>query len=583
MTECDNGYESPQSPEEEGVFFGNGTQNGKERRRIIYSGNIDNALVGDYNSGSHRGNQDANNQQSKESDMEGGVEKFGIRDRISCFTWTWYTMTMATGGIANVLHSRTILTNIAQYGLPHTGQWLQTTMQCFYLPSHDLKAPSRDQPARRGLSGFTIAGIVHLGSTVVSKIMPIQYMGNQNTAFFLKLMADILGLWIWGLYLWIFIVSVGAHWKHMIPGDKKHVIRFDMTWYSFVFPNTALLTATLAIGKSLGFNAIQIFGTVIAVILVPRLSQDATPPTNFRKHVTIQTEKQIRAAAAATCCLTSIRSALEASSKTFLKQIENYYSAKGRDIVRYHADSESEDHRESEEESEGEDENSDAEEKRRLRKPIQIGDDELVAKYAKCENYKEEIDLTLDDRGDCVWHPGEKEVDYEGDFWADHDEDCHDLIRDLEDDPDFAKGFMWTCCEKNGDDPGCKETRHKNAVNIICPRTQSPVPVSRKREARAIEIARCENCNEGFNIHGYKQVTFETDEFWANHDEEFHSYLDALVDDPQFADGYQWSCCKELGSMAGCKKQRHVPMGLGARKKRRVPQPKVAKEFLKSS
>ena len=32
-----------------------------------------------------------------------GLGKVSLRDRIGCFQWTWFTMTMATGGIANVL------------------------------------------------------------------------------------------------------------------------------------------------------------------------------------------------------------------------------------------------------------------------------------------------------------------------------------------------------------------------------------------------------------------------------------------------------------------------------------------------
>lgn len=54
----------------------------------------------------------------------------------------------------------------------------------------------------------------------------------------------------------------------MRPNDPDHHICFDMTWFSFVFPNTALVTATLAVGKSLEASAIQIFGTVLAGILV---------------------------------------------------------------------------------------------------------------------------------------------------------------------------------------------------------------------------------------------------------------------------------------------------------------------------
>lgn len=41
-----------------------------------------------------------------------------------------------------------------------------------------------------------------------------------------------------------------------------------MTWYSFIFPNTALVTATLAMGKAFTTIALQIIGTVMAGILV---------------------------------------------------------------------------------------------------------------------------------------------------------------------------------------------------------------------------------------------------------------------------------------------------------------------------
>lgn len=41
-----------------------------------------------------------------------------------------------------------------------------------------------------------------------------------------------------------------------------------MNWYSFVFPNTALITATFAVGKALDARPIQIVGCVMTVALV---------------------------------------------------------------------------------------------------------------------------------------------------------------------------------------------------------------------------------------------------------------------------------------------------------------------------
>ncbi|KAF5247999.1 hypothetical protein FAUST_405 [Fusarium austroamericanum] len=73
--------------------------------------------------------------------------KIGLRDRIACYQWTYFTLTMSTGGIANIIHScrhaffqiqgnltdphyvAVILINTCQYGIPHTGPWLLNAME----------------------------------------------------------------------------------------------------------------------------------------------------------------------------------------------------------------------------------------------------------------------------------------------------------------------------------------------------------------------------------------------------------------------------------------------------------------------
>lgn len=43
---------------------------------------------------------------------------------------------------------------------------------------------------------------------------------------------------------------------------------FSMTWYSYVFPNTALITATFAIGKAFESRAIQMIGCIMTPLLI---------------------------------------------------------------------------------------------------------------------------------------------------------------------------------------------------------------------------------------------------------------------------------------------------------------------------
>jgi hypothetical protein len=118
-----------------------------------------------------------------------------------------------------------------------------------------------------GPSGFTIAGIITMGQEL-PKVVPSDFMGEGNGELAGKvgmICANFMGLWLWGLALWFFFVSVGAHWSCARRGKMD----FAMTWYSFVFPNTALTTATFAIARALNGNrAIQYVGCVMTIALI---------------------------------------------------------------------------------------------------------------------------------------------------------------------------------------------------------------------------------------------------------------------------------------------------------------------------
>ncbi len=126
-----------------------------------------------------------------------------------------------------------------------------------------------------GPGGFTCAGIgefivllstIHDGGIVAACLLtpfPVQ-LGSQAPAIFptdflaasgtptstvamataahtLRLLSYMVGLWLWGLSVWFFLVSVGSLWKYLRP-ESKGKLRFQMTWFSFVFPNTALVS-----------------------------------------------------------------------------------------------------------------------------------------------------------------------------------------------------------------------------------------------------------------------------------------------------------------------------------------------------
>ena len=117
-----------------------------------------------------------------------------------------------------------------------------------------------------GPSGFTIAGVVGMGREM-PRVAPADFMGAGNGRLagdISMILANWTGLWLWGLALWFFLVSVFAHWSTV----RHNRWQFAMTWYSYVFPNTALVTATFAIAEALDSRAIRVFGCAMTCLLV---------------------------------------------------------------------------------------------------------------------------------------------------------------------------------------------------------------------------------------------------------------------------------------------------------------------------
>ncbi|EGZ70553.1 hypothetical protein NEUTE2DRAFT_158935 [Neurospora tetrasperma FGSC 2509] len=305
--------------------------------------------------------------------------KVSLRDRITCYQWTWFTMTMATGGVANVLHSRltllikivsagTIFITICQYGIPNTGPWLLKAMEIIFwiyvglsfsisaflylllwsttvFPIHTmtpvwvfpaypllLTAPyganliaaavksghltragqSTINPISIALASvavqgtgflisfmicaaflyrlmtqklprdyqrpgvfisigpgaFTAAGLVQLANSAPD-FLPTEFLGTQGAVAIsiLRMLAYMAGIWLWGLSCWFFLVSVGSLWKYLRP-ERKSKLQFQMTWFSFVFPNTALVTATEQLGKAFESDGLKILGCVLTGCII---------------------------------------------------------------------------------------------------------------------------------------------------------------------------------------------------------------------------------------------------------------------------------------------------------------------------
>ncbi|KAE8144488.1 C4-dicarboxylate/malic acid transporter [Aspergillus avenaceus] len=115
-----------------------------------------------------------------------------------------------------------------------------------------------------GPSAFTVAGIVNMAANAKA-CFPENFMGNGPLAAeVLIVVVNFAALWLWGLAIFFFFIATFAHWSTIGPGRMV----FSMGWFSFIFPNTALITATFAIGQAFSSKPILIIGCAMVIPLI---------------------------------------------------------------------------------------------------------------------------------------------------------------------------------------------------------------------------------------------------------------------------------------------------------------------------
>ncbi|KAK7887697.1 hypothetical protein LTR67_009600 [Exophiala xenobiotica] len=121
-----------------------------------------------------------------------------------------------------------------------------------------------------GPSAFTVSGTIGMAhnlqrviaSSPTSRFMDVPGLMASRI---LRLCANWMSLWLWGLAWWFFFISLLSN-AECLRAD--HRMPFAMTWFSFIFPQTALTTATFAIAEAFDVDAIRVIGCVMTCVLI---------------------------------------------------------------------------------------------------------------------------------------------------------------------------------------------------------------------------------------------------------------------------------------------------------------------------
>lgn len=159
-----------------------------------------------------------------------------------------------------------------------------------------------NDPARPGMfvsvgpAAFTCSGTIGMAQNLQRALVHVDdphtqmFMGvpADLAANILRIVANWCSLWLWGLAIWFFFVAVISniaplymHHQQKVQRDglgvkrrksehkkQRETIPFAMTWYSYIFPQTALTTATFRIAEAFNIEALNILGCVMTGLLV---------------------------------------------------------------------------------------------------------------------------------------------------------------------------------------------------------------------------------------------------------------------------------------------------------------------------
>lgn len=115
-----------------------------------------------------------------------------------------------------------------------------------------------------GPPAFTGLALSGLSRAALSKF-PAHFVAETSvvpTAEVLHIVSVFVAVFLWALSLWFFSLTVLA----ILTCLRE--LSFHLTWWSFVFPNTGFVLATVEIGRAIESDAILVVGIVLTVIMV---------------------------------------------------------------------------------------------------------------------------------------------------------------------------------------------------------------------------------------------------------------------------------------------------------------------------